>query len=378
MLRSIELEDYRGFRQYRLGALSRVNLLVGKNNCGKTSVLEAVHVLASGGDIGVLTRIAWQRGEVAFTPISGEKYSRDVYPVLAHFFHGHEFGPGARFSVRTEDGLGGVTVEVQDVADLERPAQISERQRRLFEEDVESRAGLAILLEGPKCVPPGEAQVFAVREDGAISVDPPYRYRRVPRREPDTTPAVQFTSPDSLEPWSMSEMWNKAITEGRESEVIETLKTLEPRLKDIIFLSGETAYRFGGRAGVLAAFEGTPRRHPLGSYGDGMRRLLALSLSLIRAEGGVLLVDEIDTGLHYSIMGDMWRLVVEAAKRADVQVFATTHSLDCVKGLAWLCENHPELGTEISLQKVECELEEAVALNAEQIVLAVAQGMEVR
>ena len=57
-----------------------------------------------------------------------------------------------------------------------------------------------------------------------------------------------------------------------------------------------------------------------------MRRLLALSLSLIRTEQGILLVDEIDTGLHWTVMEEMWRLVVETARRSSVQVFATTHS----------------------------------------------------
>ena len=109
-----------------------------------------------------------------------------------------------------------------------------------------------------------------------------------------------------------------------------------------------------------------------------MRRLLALSLSLIRAEHGVLLIDEIDTGLHYSVMGQMWHLVTEAARRANVQVFATTHSQDCVRGLAWLCESFPGLRNEVSLQKIHSDLEEAVALDGEHVVLAVDQGMEVR
>lgn len=68
MLSTIELEGYRGFKRYRLKGLSRVNLLVGKNNCGKTSILEAVHLLASGADPAVLASTAWQRGEVMVVP----------------------------------------------------------------------------------------------------------------------------------------------------------------------------------------------------------------------------------------------------------------------------------------------------------------------
>jgi predicted ATPase len=382
MLSSIELENYRGFRQYRLGRLSRVNLLVGKNNCGKTSILEAVHLLASGGDPGVLTSTAWQRGEVTVVPGRNDE-RHPLTPLVSHFFHGHAFGPGVSFAVRTSDGMGEISVRVENLEDVQ-TRDASGKQKLLFEqallfaEGTDLRAVLAMVFEGPKCLPAGEPQVLPVTEDGAISPDASYRYRRSPRREADTTRSVQFISPDSLEPRSMGEMWNKVITEGRESEVIEAMRILEPSLTSVFFLTGETGYRFGGRAGVLVAFEGTRRRDPLGSYGEGMRRLLALSLSLIRAEGGVLLVDEIDTGLHYSVMGDMWRLVVEAAKRADVQVFATTHSSDCVNGLAWLCDNYPKLRTEISLQKIESELEEAVALDGDQIVVARDQGMEVR
>ena len=109
-----------------------------------------------------------------------------------------------------------------------------------------------------------------------------------------------------------------------------------------------------------------------------LRRLLALSLSLAQSQNGILLIDEIDTGLHYSIMGDMWLLVGQAAQRYNIQVFATTHSFDCVRGLDWLCRHHPELEKAVSLQKIEHELDEAVSLDAEQIKIAVEQDIEVR
>lgn len=143
-------------------------------------------------------------------------------------------------------------------------------------------------------------------------------------------------------------------------------------------MSGERATRFGGRGGILLGFQGTKRRLPMGSHGDGMRRLLALSLSLTQTAGGVLLVDEIDTGLHWSIMADMWRMVVSSAIETNTQVFATTHSLDCLRGLASLCENHKELSEHVSVHKIDRELEEAVAFDAAQIEIAVSQEIEVR
>lgn len=91
-----------------------------------------------------------------------------------------------------------------------------------------------------------------------------------------------------------------------------------------------------------------------------------------------MLVDEIDTGLHYSVMSEMWELVVKTAIKSNIQIFATTHSLDCIRGLATLCESHPEFASEIRLHKIEPQLEESVGLSADQILIAEELDIEVR
>ena len=174
----------------------------------------------------------------------------------------------------------------------------------------------------------------------------------------------------------MRAVWDKVVAEGRESEVINAMKLLESDLESIHFLTGNAYRRTSG--GVLVGFRDNSRRLPLGSYGDGMRRLLALSLSLVRTADGFLLIDEIDTGLHFSVMEEMWKLVVNTARESNVQVFATTHSYDCIQGLANLVASSPELAPEVSVQKIESSLPEAVSLDAEQIQVAVRQDIEVR
>jgi hypothetical protein len=77
-------------------------------------------------------------------------------------------------------------------------------------------------------------------------------------------------------------------------------------------------------------------------------------------------------------MRDMWRLVTRVARDLDVQVFATTHSLDCIRGLAQLCDVQPEAGRELSLQKIHSDLQESVPLGADELPGAVEQGIEVR
>ena len=109
-----------------------------------------------------------------------------------------------------------------------------------------------------------------------------------------------------------------------------------------------------------------------------MRRLLALSLSLMRTANGFLLIDEIDTGLHWTVMEEMWRLVVETARRSSIQVFATTHSYDCIRGLASLVESRPDLAGDVSVQKIERSLKKAVGFDAADVRAVVEQNVEVR
>jgi AAA15 family ATPase/GTPase len=105
---------------------------------------------------------------------------------------------------------------------------------------------------------------------------------------------------------------------------------------------------------------------------------LALAIFLARAAGGVLLVDEIDTGLHYTTLESMWRFVIETARRLDVQVFATSHSGDCVRSLAWLQSDDSNLASEVSVHRIEKGVNEAVRYSAAEIETAARHHIEVR
>ena len=362
MLRNLKLEKYRGFDDYELVDLLRVNLLVGKNNCGKTSILEALHFLVSKGDPFVLTRSASRRGEVG----DAGSRSRQGGPSVSHFFFGHHFGPSAGFRLSSK-GHGHVSVKVR-AADVEDESQ-------LFDDDTDHFLPLVMQIEGSAF---RNMPAIPVTENGSLFNSRLLRLRSPWSEMAPPPPPVQFVTPDSLDLEPMREVWDRVLTEGRESEAIEAMTLLEKDLESIHFLTSDNSRARSGRAGVLLGFRGAGRRVPLGSYGDGMRRLLALSLALIQAANGVLLIDEIDTGLHWTVMEDMWRLVIDTARKSSVQVFATTHSQDCIRGLASLVESRADLAGEVSMQKIERSLGRAVRLDAEGIQVAVEQNIEVR
>jgi AAA15 family ATPase/GTPase len=133
-----------------------------------------------------------------------------------------------------------------------------------------------------------------------------------------------------------------------------------------------------GRGGVLVSQKGSKRRVPLGSMGEGMRRILALAISLSQSRRGFLLVDEIDTGLHWSVMAKMWALVMRTARDLNVQVFATTHSLDCLRGLKDAVDDQADLRKHVRVHKVDVALREAITFSADDLSIAIDQEIEVR
>ena len=98
----------------------------------------------------------------------------------------------------------------------------------------------------------------------------------------------------------------------------------------------------------------------------------------MRAARSLLLIDEIDTGFHWTVMEEMWKLVVDNALRSSTQVFATTHSHDCIIGLASLLRNRPDLWGAVSVQKIERGLARSVSFDAEAIIAADDLSIELR
>ncbi|MDE2769755.1 MAG: AAA family ATPase [Bacteroidota bacterium] len=366
MIDTLKLENYRGFEKYKLRELSMVNLLVGPNNCGKTSVLEAVHLLVSQGDPDVLVKSSQRRSE----SYAVEEQSPDTphvlhyrYP-LHHHFHGHRLEPGVRLSVSTGAELGQVQIYIVEDEPDDAPD--------LFPDFSEAARPLALLVQTGSSK--GEIR-FPLTEDGSLD----WRFRRVRRRSASRRPKpppTEFVTAESLNSRDMAESWNQVNREGREAEVVEAMRILQRDLKSIYFPTGASSR--GGLGGVLLGFRGGNPRVPIGSYGDGMRRLLALSLSLVRATDGFLLIDEIDTGLHWTVLEEMWKLVIDAAISSSIQVFATTHSLDCINGLATVLKKRQDLEKKVSVQKIERQLDHSVSFGAVDIVKAADLSIEMR
>ena len=369
MIKTLAIRGYRGFESYRLSDLARVNLIVGKNNCGKTSVLEAIELLVSGGIPSVFNSLARRRSELS-TQYATRPYGWAMD--FSHVFFGHSFDRSASFHLSSDNGGRSLAVKVAAIEEVGEEAHLWDSRIKqqvlpaLFEQDEDAAPMYALSIDSNAHE---ESIVLPALDSGTVI------FSRLPAsmRHRFSGSPVHFMTLDSFDPTSMGQMWDTALSESREGEIVEDMKLLEPSLNSIHFL---TDARSG--SGILLGFVNGGRRMPIATYGDGMRRLLALRLSFVGTANGFLLVDEIDTGLHWTVMEEMWRFVIEVARKNRVQIFATTHSYDCIRGLASLIQSQSDLTDQVCIQKVDTSLKQAVCLRGEQIKVAVEQDIEVR
>jgi len=142
-----------------------------------------------------------------------------------------------------------------------------------------------------------------------------------------------YLSDRSLDAISDVEKFSRVLELGRENDVVDALKVLEPKLRDLVVL-------VSGRETSIAGDIGLGRRIPIAFMGQGFSRVMAIVCSIISSKGGVLLVDEVENGLHHSVLSSIWGVILHSAVTHDVQVFATTHSLEAINAAVEGSQGH--------------------------------------
>ena len=149
----------------------------------------------------------------------------------------------------------------------------------------------------------------------------------------------------------------------------KALRVVEPRLQSVEDLSASGVPMIWGDIGL-------PELVPLAAMGEGMLRVARIVLAMSSAPGGVVLVDEIENGIHHSILNKVWEVVAEAAELFDTQLFATTHSFECFKAA------HSALSSNKwrfhRLDRTGDGASRCVTYDTEDVDAAIRHGLEVR
>ncbi|MEQ8467374.1 AAA family ATPase [Coleofasciculus sp. E1-EBD-02] len=369
MLRDLTIQNYRCFKNFHIDGLAQVNLLVGMNNCGKTTFLEAIYLITNHGNpiylFGVMVnRGEVNRGDLNTSPNSGLLKKNYKYPIY-RLFHDNQTTEEKRIIIQSNSNKK-IIIQLTEVDN----AQYSSINPNIDESELDletelSRKYLKILY-GSKT-----SNSFPISNDGFLSEN---FYKKSLLHLPNSSSESIWLTNELTEVRDLARLWDKIILTPKEDKVIEALRTLDPNIQRLSFTSNQNFY-----SDILLKVEGKTEPLPLSSMGEGMGRILNLAMAAVTVENGFLLVDEIETGLYYESQTDMWRLMLEIAQQLNIQIFATTHSWDCICAFQEALDelDDPSVGKLFRLSRKGEEIR-PVEYDSEKLGVAVRQSIEVR
>lgn len=324
MITKLNIENFRLFKHLEIKDLKRVNLFAGKNNSGKTALLEALRISAAGEDLSVMRYILQQRGEAM----------SNYWEMYDSFFY--------------------------------RPAL--EEMRFTKNENLRFRINkfhFQRKYEGER-----QVQYFILRIGSPINTNNLTNNLPSPLLPRDKYVYVPFSANDHF---PLAYYWDQVALTPKEDKVVEILRdTLLPNLVRLDVQQNDR---------IMVRLKEEERPIPLKNLGDGAQRILFVALALVMAKDSVLLIDEIETGLHYSVLEKIWGIIFKYSKELNVQVFATTHSQDALRAFMYLLENpeNKEEGVYFRLQlQAKDRQVEAIRYEPESLELSLESNLDPR
>ena len=278
MIERIMFENFRGLKRLELTDLKPITLISGKNNAGKSSILEGIFLVLDHVAPESFTKINRFRGLVS---------SGDSSTLWETSFYQMDMQNSLRISV--------------------------------------TYAGAQALLEYER------DDTFVPPEEGHFIVCPMCIVRNMTTSaSPNTGPTMPFTqfinapiingNSDSF----IAEWIGKLELAGKKQHIIEIMKFIEPQINDLTTIVVNGSAQVFAKIGVQLL--------PLRLAGDGLNKLLFIVLSIAVNPRSIVLIDEIETGFHYSMYPQLWNTIAQTAYENACQIIATTHSYECIVG----------------------------------------------
>ncbi len=335
-LPSLSIKGFRGIDALTIDRLGRVTLIAGKNSVGKTTILDAIQVYAARGHYDILSQLLTSRQEVSIATLSDVSDQRRFVPDFPALFHGRDASECARIAIGPKNDTDQLRIEESLPSDksayqiekyLSRSVARGYTQTfRVVFQDTEQILPWILPIQGSD----------AARTVERYSVSACLYLERLLDEAKWSSPiGCQFLGPGLLSDEEIVRSWNAIALTEDEDRAVQALRLIFGNdlervavRRDEISSSKEYVQR------VVARIRGQTRPVPLQSLGDGALHLAGVALALTNSRDGFLLIDEAENGIHHSVQRDYWRMVFETAEANNVQVLATTHSFDCLRGFA--------------------------------------------
>ena len=357
MIRNLKIENFRGIQELSIKDMRRLVLLSGNNNVGKSSVLEAIFFMMDHLSPDSFNRMNGFRG--LNVPTNGVGLWEPLF---------YQMNPDNTIKIqaaRSEDVL--TLSYTKDDSYI--PAQnggIPKDVAGSFQSSAKRNYTLRFDFQLEGAVDYSEVGHYTTSENGTLrELADDNGEKQFMQLTYTSFVNNNFVRTDR----AILDRMGRAEINGEKDKIIGFLQRIDPSIKDIVTLSIN---------GIPQLYINTnDKLLPVQFSGDGINKLLYIILSIMDAKNGILLVDEIDTGFHYSMYKDLWKMVSDVSRDYNCQVIATTHSYENIIGAVEGVKDYPE---DFSYYRLGYEKDGLKAFRSSYDLLksAIRSDMEVR
>jgi AAA15 family ATPase/GTPase len=336
----LDVENFRSIESLEIEGFKDINLFTGRNNCGKTSVLEALFLISGMSNPSLPISINNFRNlaintdndfNVIFNDLNLNKFIK-IQAKTAEYTRS--------LSIKPKYDEFKILTEINNANQTNKPASISGLLYEFSDSREKQSFSLCLSLNNNMPITPSQ-----------------YKEQLL----------CYFFSTGTSQSLLDTNLGNVFVNKQVDT-VIETLKEIDENIIDI---------RIGAN-GMIYIDTGLEKLVPINIMGDGIRRILSIIASMLECRNGILLIDEIENGFHYSTLEVLWKVIFKVSKLYKVQLFITTHSEECISALASILK---EKSTENAmLYRIEKQIgkHKVFSYNPEMIISGIENNFEVR
>lgn len=366
MFKRISLQNFRCFFNFELTNLKRINLFAGKNNVGKSTLLEAIFLICGRCNLDLVMKISGFRGVSEFK-LDLSNISDFPWASIFPFFNvKNEIVLKAwKYSMPNPQEL--VFTEIDSFEYFrslaQSPISVNKKEIAQLNEFIPANTkGLRLAYKDGELS--NNYHLFFTPNGPVFTPSPP----------PPDFPAyyqLSFSTSSTLLSEQASLYSRLLVQKEPLDQLIETLHIIEPRLTNIQAITE-------GAFPQLYGDIGGPHLIPFSCMGEGVVKIASILLKIFTAKTGVLLIDELENGLHFSILPKIWEAIIEAAEKNDTQLFITTHSMECILAAHKAFSQYEEYGLNlVRLENIE-GLIKPILFEKEELDMITERQLEVR
>lgn len=365
MIKSINIKKFRGINSLKLDGFKRINFFLGENNCGKTSILEALFLIIGMSNPLLTRNIHLFRGlnltdnedfrflfyKLNFTSniiINAETYNNEIRKlrIKPKFFSSSK--------VKISNGL---SQEEKDEQESVSSASINNTQKI-------EKLNFNSLITNTKTDESNEIRTSISLSGNNVKTDKAEKYKE--------KLSGFFINSDTIFK-GLNEKIEDILVNKQKDRLLKPLKKIEPKICDISL----------GNKGMVYLDLGYKRLVPINLLGDGIRRILSVLAKLLSQNNVILLFDEIENGLHYTSQKIFLRNLIKISELQNAQLFLTTHSIESLRTLKSILSSSElqKFQSEtkcFTIRKYEGDNLKAYSYDYEKLDYAIEQDIEMR